>query len=273
MNIKGHNLHVFATCALFTMGSTVISLPFYNSGMFTLLLSAFIFLLGILLSAFLKKAHNKACLFAAALFIFISSLYGIIFSLKEYLNFLKSEQMPQTSIFILFITVCCIILFFSISSKDSIYKYGLFTFVLCCLIILLVLISGIKNFNSFEIFADKSNYSSNFFINFIFTPFFSGIVLSFFAQKKESTSKPVFLGCITGFVMLFICLFQAKLTLPSSYETAYPYFRAISVISTGSLFTRLDGLIYFLFFVCSVIKIVICIKSIFLAFSILRNKI
>ena len=257
---KIYSPHIFCICVLFILGNTVITLPFYNSGIVAFLVGAVLSLVLLFISILMINwgQKYKVVFYVYAFAVCVAAIYGVITTFLDYLLFLKSIQMPKTNIYLLSIILLGIVLFFTSNSISAIYKYGLFTAIICGLIIIICFLSGIKNFD-FSLLKTTS-LTHNFSIKY-FLPI---IVLPSFTQLQKHNIKYVFSGVLTAFLVLILCFFQTTFTIGADSNTVYPYLRAVSVISSGSLFTRLDGLVYFLFFVCAVIKICVCIKSVFL---------
>ena len=210
---------------------------------------------------------NKFIFFIVFVFIDIVAIYSAVTAFLDYVGFLKSAQMPSASIYLLAAVLLGVVVVFVLSGASAIYKYCLLVAIIGALMIAICFVGGIKNFdfsNLKEIFL-KPDFNIKDFLRF----FSSLAVIPFFIslKLKRIPAKPIFWGTSTGFLVLILCLFQCVLTLNYSSDTTYPYLRAVGVISSGSLFTRLDGFIYFLFFITSLIKITVCIKTVFVTVS------
>ncbi len=253
--------HILALGALFTLGNVIIVLPFFslvNLILYCVLSLILAFTISFLLS-FGQK--NRVVFLCVAATVCIAAIYGVITAFLDYIIFLKKEQMPQSNVLLLGIVFFIIVLFFSISRVTSIYKYSLFVFVIAVTVIMVCFMGGIKNF-------DYKNINSNFFeLSFSlrqFLRFFSPLIaLPFLVKCDNKSTKPLCFGIFAGFLLVIITALQIIFTLGAgSHALSYPYLKSVSVISSGSLFTRLDGMIYFLFFVTSLIKITVCINAI-----------
>lgn len=254
--------HIFALCALFVLGNVVITTTVYNLNLVSIAVSLVLLLLSGLLLKICKK--HKIVFFTFSFFLCAVAICGAASSLADYILFLKSAQMPRTNIYLLSAVMLGTTAFFCTCSISAIYKYSLFTAVICGLIIAICFLGGIKNFDFTAIKPQSTNFASSM------TNFLPIVVLPLFTQFKNQNLKCVFFGTATGFLALSICLFQAVLTLGDAKGINYPYLKAVSVISSGSLFTRLDGLVYFLFFVTVLVKTVVCVKSITLTIKALK---
>ena len=270
MKTQLYTPHIFSLCALSVLGNAIILMPFLKSGgLSSILISAVLTICIILLMTWLAKRwqKNKFIFFIVFVFIGIVAIYSAATTFLDYVGFLKSAQMPSASIYLLAAVLLGVVVVFVLSSTSAIYKYCLLVAIIGALMIAICFVGGIRNFD-FSILKEEF-FKPNFHIK-DFLRFFSSLaVIPFFVslKLKDFSANPIFLSASTGFLVLILCLFQCALTLNYSSDTAYPYLKAVGVISSGSLFTRLDGFVYFLFFITSLIKITICIKTIFVTVS------
>ncbi len=253
MTIKKHASHIAAMSVLFTLGNTIILMPGFNL-INPVIALAIVLLMGALLKMGTK---NKAAFLCAAVVGFLSAMYGAVTTFFDYINFLKTEQLPQKSGIFMAIVFAAIVLIFATRKVGAIYKYCLFVSVIAIAIILLCFLSGIKNFD--HKFLDLKLFE----ISFSLQDSLPLAALLFLCKNETKFIKPTLFGVAAGFLLLFISALQTGLTFWINNDVAHPYLKAVSVISSGSLFTRLDGLVWFLFFITALVKISICVKVIF----------
>ena len=150
-------------------------------------------------------------------------------------------------------------MFFSSSKKIAVYKYGLFVFVISILIIAVCFASGIKVFTrqNATLYLSEHSFSVKDFFRF-----FSPVIVLPFWFGEEKSQKPVYWGVATAVLLILVTALQTALTIGQNSGVLYPYLKSVGVISSGSLFTRLDGLVWFLFFAVSIIKVTVCTKTI-----------
>lgn len=254
--------HISAFSAMFVLGNAVISMPLNTFNIYFLILSGIISLALIFIAKLLMNTgkKNKIMFYVISTFVSILALWGAATTFLDFINFLKSEQLPQISVVLLSVVLAGVIIVFVRSNNWAFYKYSLLTAIIGVISIAICFISGIKNFNfqlSGVIFSTSLSSISSFVKFFLPT-----MLLPFFINTDKESTNTIFFGVAAGFLMLLVCMVQAALTLGGSTDMPYPYLKSISVISLGSLFTRLDGLVYFLFFVTALIKITICLKVI-----------
>lgn len=256
---KKYSAHLFSLCWLVIL-SGVINSNLYHIGFWSFLIGmltaiAFLFLFKFLLN----RKKNCAFLFYLAVFcVEITAILGAISSFLEFFCFLKTVLLPQGNSLLLFSALLLVVLFFATVPFDVLLKYSLLVAVFCAIIIVVCFFSGINNYDTDSFVA---------FFKPVFNPngiflFLQVLVLTVFLNDADLTIKPVFWGVVTGFAATFLCLIQTILTVGLNQDIPFPFLKAVGVISSGSLFTRFDGLVYFLFFAVSILKITVCVKAV-----------
>lgn len=257
---KKYSLHKFSLCVLFVLATISAKAPIYHTGLLSLLLCGaislgLIFLFVVLLNLGQK---NKTVFYITVFCVTLAALLGAVTTFLDFFAFLKTVLLPQSSSTLLFTALFLLVLFFLKIPTTALLKYSLFTAVICTFIITLCFINGIKIFD-FNTLNSALTPDFNFDAALSFLPI---VVLPFFVKCETGSTKPVFLGAGVGVAGVFFCSLQSILILSTDNDITFPYLKAVGVISSGSLFTRLDGLVYFLFFVTTIIKITVCAKVI-----------
>lgn len=258
MTKANYKPHIFALSVLFTLGNAIISPPEF--GIINLVLTLIISLVVVCFFGRLKFCQKIIAL--------VSAICGVTTTAIDYIRFLKQEQMSNTSIVLLVVVFGIMVSFLGVIKPRAIYKYSLFAFLIVTVILALCLVAGIANFEYKNLAESikKSNISANRILS-LFLPL---VALSTFTQAENQPPKSMFFGVIIGIFLLLVTMFQSALTLGTASN--FPYLKSVSTISVGSLFTRLYGLVWFVFFVTSVIKTVVCVKVIGSAFKRVKIK-
>ncbi len=262
--------HIFSLCALSVLGNAVFLMPFYKSGGFLSVLISAILSLGLIsmMTRLIKWGqNNKIIFFIVFMFIGATAIYGTVTTFLDYVGFLKSAQMPRASIYLLSSFLLGLIFIFVLSNTSAIYKYSLLVAVISAAMVIICFAGGIKSFDFSSFKKDFLKLSFN--IKDFLQVFSSLAVIPFFVSlsSKNIPKKPLVLGALAGFLLLLLCLTQSVFTLGFADNISYPYLKAVGVISSGSLFTRLDGFVYFIFFITSLTKITVCVKTVCLTVS------
>ena len=259
MKIQKYFLHAFSISVLFTLGNTILTLPFYVGGFWQLIISSVItFTVVLFISRFMCTSLKNNIIYI--LVVFLLGTFSIFACFYDFINFLKTVGLPRTNIFLLVFALVFMVLFLSLSNSKAIYKYSLFVSVIVFSLFAVCFIAGIKNYDlkNISVIFSAPRFSLNVFLNLTLPV----VMLPIWIKQNVNSLKPVFLGIITSYAFILICLCQVVFTLGYINAVNFPFLRAVGVISSSVLFTRLDGAIYFIFFVTTIIKITVCIKAI-----------
>lgn len=274
-------VHCAAVTALFILGCGVITLPTSASDEYTVavfLLSAVISLLICFLLykpanlLFGEKAPKSYSLpgkiTAAAVYtaVAVYSLFCFAKSFKTFIRFAADLLLKNGALWVAVLVFGAVSLFFATRRQEDILKFALLSFVCALAVMVLFVLAPLNNYEIRNIFVYRFPDFNTVWKNFkpyltelclptILLPIYHALV---FRQKhKGSFFWGVALGnillgiCITSAVLLFGPLFAARIE--------YPYAAAVSTVSVGRLFTRMDYFSYFIYFVSSITKITLCL--------------
>ena len=284
MEKADYGRHFFCLAALFALGESVIGLPYSDSGKYSFLGFAFAVaasfaVLGIsyfLLkskSVFGVKAYSAVLLSAAAVY----ALYNAVASFTEFLRFVDKILHPDTPRFfiaVIFVLTCA----YLTSRKNSvILKLSVIFFVLSAAGIILFFLLSVKDFNTEwflinrfpglkAVLKETMPMAARVSLPFALIPF----AAEFFINSKSK--KYAFTGAAAGLGLLVLCfadcifLFGPQL----SARCDFPLAAAVSTVTVGPLFTRMDGLVYCIYFATALIKTAFCLKICFFSLSKLK---
>lgn len=275
MSKTNFTLHTFFLFCLFVCGNAVITLPFYrvNNPFLCIFISAVLSLVFLLFCATVIKRilRYRAVFLCVSPVLILLAVYGVIITLYNYLQFLSKVQLPQTNTAVLTATLVLVVLFVALSPTTALYKYCLLSGVILVTMIVFMFFSGLKHFDLSQIarLTPLSSGTLKIFLQY-FTSLSIPLTFMFLTDKKGFT-KATALGVIAGFLAITACLAQSIFTLGAYTDRPFPYIDAVGVISSGSLFTRYDGLVYFVYFVTATVKAEICLKTIFLIVKAYKN--
>ncbi len=197
--------------------------------------------------------------------VFLIAFYVIGDVLITFLNFISKNLLRDTpNIFILLIFILPL-LYFCFRNNKEILNFSLVSGLLCALLIIFFF------FATFRDFTFKNIYIYNFpkvkdllsqsvmYIKSVTLPI---AVLALYAKQLGVKKNTAFCGVTVGSALLLLCIFNSILLFGTNFagELSYPYASAISTVTFGSLFSRLDGFSYFIYFVSAVLKITVCVK-------------
>lgn len=263
MKTRRFSLHAIALCFLFVLGNAIFSLPISRVNVFSFILISCALNVGLIIIIrllFARCKKNKFAISSFTILIFIAAVYGAITTFLDFYTFLSHKQMPHATTLLLFSFLLLIAVTFSTFRFSALLKYCLFIAIISAAIILVCFLLGIKNFT----FSDfKTNFNKNAFSLNAFSKYFLPniiFVLLLYLKSDLFALKNVVLGNVLGYATLLAIGLQVVLTLGFTYID-FEYFNAVSTLSTGSIFSRLDGLAFFVFFATAITKVIICVKT------------
>lgn len=265
---------VSAVCTIYVLGSLVITAPFKSTNRYTFLELIILALAGILTSLVAlplvrkfvnftpKSAFLRLVFIAVCVAVSVYSLLCAADTFKDLLSFVKTVVLPRTAGYIICAVLFLSVIWFSTKTRQTLLKFSLVfgAFAVAVIIIFFVGLFEnydfdniiIKNLPNFEILTSGI---SDYVFQMLFPLFPLFVFISL--DNKKSHSKAAFLGVISGFLMLLLCIAGSILLFGPDLagELDFAYSQFISTFTVGRLFTRLDFFAYFLFFITSISKI------------------
>lgn len=273
--------HTVSLWTLFIMGNAVIYLPTKNSDEFTFLglisaslFGAVLYFAALPIAKRLYGADNMAnrkafckILFATAFSaIAVFAVFCAAAALGDFTVFIKNVVLKDTSLFFISLIFLIVITFFCFRRQEDVLKFFLvaFWFVLVVVIFFFAATAFKFDFRNIfvfklpkfkELFSQAKPYILNPVIPSVLLPFYNAAV---FGKTRVWSGA---LGYAFGYAMLAVCVIGSVLLFGSEFagELSFPYSAAVSTVSIGRLFTRLDGFSYFLYFVSALARITVCI--------------
>ena len=276
MKKYNYKSHILGSVALLTMGNAVITLPFYKTEnpLPVFLVSSVLTLLFVLLCVAITNFAfgNREYAFKKVISRIIGSLaalaafYGAVSAVFDYVSFVKEIQMPKTDAVLTTVVLLLLCAVFIKCKNEAVLKTGLFLALLSQGALMLLFAASVKLFDFGEIKFDINitgfdiKGSLKYFIKY-FSPLLAATAFVTLTNGRARTLN-MLCGTALGLFNIFAVLIQSVAVLGFATDYDFPYFYAVSVFSAGNLFYRLGGLVYFVFFSASVIKIALCIKAI-----------
>ena len=256
--------HFFCLCALFLLSNAVITLPSKNATQFTFLgfLICFIFSF-ILCFIILQIKSVKFLLYLSVL----PALYCLFDAFLDFIFFVSQNLLPETQHFFIILPFVLTIIFFAKNKKSAILKFSLLAFVFCVIAIIFFFLATLKDFTFSNIFIKtlpKAKQLLNQSFPYIKKVVLPSLLLPIFAKLENQQKKTALSGLTRGYILIGICLLNSLLLFGNEFSGRldFPYAQAISTVTFGNLFTRMDGFSYFIYLVCCLIKITVCIDII-----------
>ncbi len=282
MNKITFSSHTVALSAIFVIGSAVINLPVKGSSQFSFL--AFMITAVLLVSVYwlfsvvLNKIDvtcNSKLIFKVlySVFILFVGVFALFCFAETFLSlteFVSKIILIQTPKFFIVLIFAAVILFFTFKSKESILKFSLLSFILIAVVIVFFFTAQIDKYELRNIYVFKFP-SFNEIINqmkpYLINPLAHSIILPMYLKLEwgRTKYKAGVLGAVIGCVLLSFCVLSPILLFGASVsgELQFPFSSAVSTVTVGRLFTRLDGFAYFGYFVSALIKSCVLVKVTF----------
>ncbi len=257
---KSFSHHFLWLSALFILGQSIIVLPKINTNRLTFLgflISAFLsFLLtfGVLKLDFLKYP------------VLLIAVFTIGDTLITFIRFISETLIDEKNFFILVLFLIPLLYFCSRKSYELL-NFSLISGIVCATLIVFFFFSTFKDFSFKNIYIYEFPSITDLFsqsLQYIKSVTLPITVLALFARQISIKKEAAVLGISLGSALLLLTVFNSILLFGTelSGEFSYPYADAISTVTFGKLFSRLDGFAYFIYFVSSLIKITVCVSTV-----------
>ncbi len=271
MNVKNYGVHITFLTAICVAGNAIITMPFFTSQnpiLTVLLCCGITFAVTLIALPIINYAFNTKSLwfYIVAAVIAAVSLYGAASAFSEYIRFLNTVQLKcnRTLYILLLIIVVTAITF---CSNSAFLKLGLLFGIMSTvlMVILFVVPSNIYSIQDIRItpIVPEFKDAAKHFLKY-FSPMLSAVAFAAIA-KKQARFCSISAGVGMGIALVLLCTLQSLFVLGgSAADYKFPYLAAISAFSSGQIYIRLDGFIWFVFFAASTIKTALCTKTVWL---------
>lgn len=274
-------LHSFCLVTLYILGNAVILLPDKSADGYTLfgflavfiLSLAFCFVIAPFYRGLFTEKHQKlkAVVFLA---VAVFSFWVASDAFKNSYSFISRIVLPKTSKPLIILVFLGVVLYFAFRSQKNVLKFSLLAFSATIILIIFFFFASLSNYDLENVymgipdFKDILKNAKPYFLN----PFLSVLLLPmyFLFVFERVREKDMAVGITLGFLSLFLCIISSILLFGPflAGELEYPFASAVSTVTVGKLYARMDGLSYFIYFSSALIKITICL---FVTFSSLKK--
>lgn len=282
-----YNKHLAGLTAFFILGDAIISLPVAESGGASLLgflcaalaaTAIYFAAVPIANSLLLGKGARLLLapfLLAAAVYAFYNA--GLAFI--KYTDFVNRVLLPETPRFFIAALFILIAAYLASRRQEVILKLSLIFIIVAAVTVLLFFMLSVKDYNAENIAIEKlpdlrellsgaKPYLLRISLPALLIPVYSAL---FTGEKRVSAP---FWGMLTGLSVIALCLLESLLLFgaPLAKRLPFPLAAAVSTVTVGQLFSRMDGIVYCLFFAAALIKTAVCMKLAFVALSKAKNQ-
>lgn len=269
--------HTLSVGAIFVLGSAVMNLPQKGADEFNF--SAFlimglilvgVYCLGCLLTPLLLKPHPSVIgKTIVCVFLFASAVYSLFCfaqSFKETVFFVSSVILPRTQHFFIVAVLCSIVVYFALKRQENVLKFALLSLVMVAAVIIFFFLAAADKYDFRNIFIFRLPSFGELYTQikpYIKNPLLPVLILPLYfnLSLNGKNARAGVAGVAVGAVLLGLCVLMPLLLFGAelSGRLDFPFSSAVSTVTVGRLFTRLDGFSYFVYFVCSLLKITVCL--------------
>lgn len=271
---SAYGKHFIALSALFILGNAVINLPVSVADKFTFLGFLISFLISLLLYFVLFLIPISKPLLSIAFFV---SYYAAADTFLDFIKFINATLLRDTPKILTVLPFVIVVILFATKSRTAVFKFSLVSAFFSVLAVIFFFIFTAKDFEIKNIIIKELPTLKNLYTQampYIKTVTLPSLLLVIYAKLTAKNKKSVFLGLISGNAVLAFCILNSVLLFGSKFagRLFYPYASAISTVTFGNLFTRMDGFAYFIYFASCLIKITVCVDIIGFVKRNLQNK-
>lgn len=274
--------HIIAISALFVLGNGILSLPSQGADGFTFLaflaslpLGFLVFWLASIVFGKISETKSSSGNFKKTVYIILLLAVGVfaLFSgadtFRALTEFVSVVMLPETPMFLIVVVFLVVVIYFFLQKEKSILKFALISGVLTVIAVVFFFVSASDRYDFRNIFifrlpswgeliSQLKPYLNNPVAGVVVLPVFLRGVL------KDNKLKSGIFGVLAGGIFLGFGILSSVLLFSPEIagELDFPFSSAVSTVTVGRLFTRLDGFAYFVYFVCGLSKITVCVFSV-----------
>ncbi len=259
-----YSKHIFCLCALFVLSGGILSAPFNAASGYTVYAFLISAVFGILIYFFTAKYLTKNKIFIG--FSVLAALFCAVDSTADFCVFIKDSLLSEMSIFLIAAAFVAVIVYAASKGKVALLKFSLISFFCMSILIVFFFLATLENFENLNVFYVKEFEFSGLFETF--AAYFKKIVfpvfvLPFFNELyfEKPIKKPSLCGVVIGYGALFLTTINSLFVFGEKFaqRVLYPYAAAVSTVTFGSFFTRLDGFAYIIYFSAIIVRVTTCV--------------
>lgn len=277
MKPKTFQIHYVFTAALALAADVVFGLPFIHADAYNAVslvaavavTAAVLFLLNLCLNTQKPRIgglFNKRVpkIFGKILFFLLAAFSGA----KTYfywVEYFSKLILPKNAVWAIAVVAFFCAAYLAFGKNEGLLKIGLFSFVICLIFTVLLLFLSAENFEISTVIPTKPPQTTAFLLqmtDYLKCLLPTALLLAYYQVKSLNACKAKcsVLALLCGAVLMLICLFNVLLIFGTQYAAQMPfaYNEAVSTVSIGILYTRMDGLAYFVYFILGAVKTAVC---------------
>ena len=213
-----------------------------------------------------KKGTEKVMFVIFSLLSAIAAIYSASLMLNEFSSFASKVmflRIPSGAVSIIFVAFCS---YLSSRGAEVIRKFALVSalIVFACSLILFTLSAPNFEWDRVKALLEGAKELNATDVITVFSGSFAPAVIAiiYFSANGGTRGASALWGTLLSFVLVLICFLNVFLLLGGSFGASmeYPYATAVSTVTAGKLFARLEGFAYITYYVSSAIRVALCIS-------------
>ena len=265
--------HIIALVTLYVLGNGILIFPLKGSDQFgftaylisLLLLMGFYCLFNVMTS---KISRSPTVVFSGyTLLISVVSLFIGAKAFEDMVDFVSKTLLQGVPTFFISLIFGVTVVYFALKSSQSIFKFSLVTCVFVVCIILFFFLAPMEKYELRNIYIFRVPNLNSLLPQvkvYLLNPVLHSLSLPLFLNLcfGKTCGKPAAVGVFFGGVLLGLCLLAPILLFGAHIggEFSFPFSSVAETVTVGRLFTRLDGFLFFVYFITCLVKITVCLK-------------
>ena len=265
--------HIIALSILYVLGNGILIFPLKGTDQFgftAYLVSLLLLMVAYCIFNIITSKLSQAPKVVFCSLIIVISVASLFIGAKAFLDmvdFMSETMLQGVPTFFISLIFGITAIYFALKPMESIFKFSLVTCVFVVGIILFFFLAPMEKYELRNIYIFRLP-NLNFLLPqvkvYLLNPVLQSLSLPlfFYLCFGKTCGKPAFVGVALGGVFLGICLL-APILLFGAYvggEFAFPFSSAAETVTVGRLFTRLDGFVFFIYFITCLVKVTVCLK-------------
>ena len=211
-----------------------------------------------------KKTSVLGVIFAFA--VVIAAIYTAATTASEFSSFAAHSMLSGVSELLIKAVFLLLCAYIASLGESAVHKLSVITFAVAATVSVVLFAFSARSFDMSETKGILGGVSVSGVIcelGNIFAPAVLALIyLSGDAEKTRLGSRGSLLSVISVSVLLFVCWLNVSLLFGESFAAAldYPYSEAVSTVTVGRLFARMEGWAYLMYYAASVLRATVCLS-------------
>ncbi len=217
-----------------------------------------------------KKGLPMAIFTAFSFVIATAAIYVASLTVKDFSVFVSEVmllKLPSLAVGAVFIALCS---YLATEGGRTIKKFSFLSVVIVFIFATVLFALAFESFETdriLDIIRSARNIRADGVISTFSTVFAPAVVAVIYISAEgrgEKRSLSAFFGAIMAILILAVCFLNVLLLLGGSLGTSedYPYATAVSTVTAGKLFARMEGVSYMMYYASGVVRVSLCIALI-----------